>query len=511
LLKEIPMKANHKQLAQRREQAFGDGAQLAAAQHASGKLTARERIELLLDPGSCMEFDTFVEHRCTAFGMAGNTIPGDGVTTAQGTINGRPVFVFAKDISVFHGTLSEAHARKIAKVQELALKTRAPLIGLFDSDGARLEEGTAALAGYGEQFRRSVAASGVIPQISLILGPCSGADALAAPLADFVFMVNGTSSLFVGGPELVQAITNETVTADELGGASVHTSKSSVADGDYDNDVTAIQQVRRLVDFLPANNLDGVPEWPSLDDRDRTEPSLDTLVPEDPGKPYDIKELILKVIDEGDFFETQATFAPNIVTGFARIAGRTIGVVANQPMVLAGALDSDAARKAARFVRFCDAFGIAVVTLVDAPGFLPGTAQEHGGLAKHGAKLLFAYAQATVPLVTVVTRKAFGAAYAAMASSHLGADVNYAWPTAQIGLMGASGALGLIDDGGGSDQARVQDYEQRCISSFAAAQQGYVDDIILPSQTRRHLAQALAMLAGKTSEQPWRKHDNIPL
>ncbi|MFC3106433.1 acyl-CoA carboxylase subunit beta [Undibacterium arcticum] len=510
------MKANHNQLAQRREQALlGGGAERIAAHHARGKLTARERVELLLDQGSCIEFDMFVEHRCADFGMAANKMPGDGVITCQGTINGRPVFLFAKDISAFHGTLSESHARKIAKIQDLALKNRAPLIGLFDSDGARVQEGTAALAGYGEQYRRSVAASGVIPQISVILGPCPGADAFSPPMTDFVFMVNDTSSMFVTGPDVVQTITNETVTVEELGGASVHTTQSSVADSNYDNDVTAILQMRRLVDFLPANNLDGVPEWSSFDDWERIEPSLDTLIPEDPDQPYDIKELILKVVDEGDFFEIQAMFASNIVTGFGRIAGRTIGIVANQPMVLAGVLDSDAARKAARFVRFCDAFGIPVVTLVDVPGFLPGTSQEHGGLIKHGAKLLFAFSQATVPLVTVVTRKAFGAAYTIMGSKHIGADVNYVWPTAHIGLMSAKSALAIIDGCTENDPdqvaERVKKYEECFNSSFAAAKQGYVDDIIMPCQTRRHIAQALAALVRKTSEQPWRKHDNIPL
>ena len=375
---------------------LGGGEKRIQAQHGRGKLTARERIELLLDHGSFEEFDTFVQHRCGDFGMENQKIPGDGVVTGWGTVNGRQVFVFAKDFTVFGGSLSEAHAQKITKIQDLALKTRAPIIGLFDAGGARIQEGVAALGGYGEVFKRNVTASGVIPQISLIMGPCAGGDVYSPAMTDFIFMVRDTSYMFVTGPDVVKTVTNETVTSEELGGAKVHTTKSSVADGAYENDVEMLLQTRRLIDFLPLNNQVGVPEWPSFDAPDRVEESLDTLIPDNPNKPYDIKELILKVADEADFFEIQAAYAKNIVTGFGRIEGRTVGFVANQPMVLAGVLDADASRKAARFVRFCDAFEIPIVTFVDVPGFLPGTAQEYGGLIKHGAKLLFAYSQATV-------------------------------------------------------------------------------------------------------------------
>ncbi|MXQ14928.1 acyl-CoA carboxylase subunit beta, partial [Microvirga makkahensis] len=401
------------------------------------------------------EFDMFVEHRSTDFGMDKVKIPGDGVVTGWGTVNGRTVFVFAKDFTVFGGSLSEAHAQKITKIQDMALKMRAPIVGLFDAGGARIQEGVAALGGYGEVFKRNVIASGVIPQISVIMGPCAGGDVYSPAMTDFIFMVRDRSYMFVTGPDVVKTVTNETVTAEELGGAKVHTTKSSVADGAYDNDVEALLQVRRLIDFLPANNMDGVPELPSFDDPNRVDESLDTLIPDNPNKPYDMKELILKVVDEGDFFEIQEAYAKNIITGFGRIEGRTVGIVANQPMVLAGVLDSDASRKAARFVRFCDAFNIPIVTFEDVPGFLPGTAQEYGGLIKHGAKLLFAYSEATVPLVTVITRKAFGGAYDVMASKHIGGDINYAWPTAQIAVMGAKGAVEIIFRGDIGDEDKI--------------------------------------------------------
>ncbi|WP_284201550.1 acyl-CoA carboxylase subunit beta, partial [Methylobacterium tardum] len=398
-------------LEERRAQArLGGGEKRVEAQHKRGKLTARERIELLLDHGSFEEFDMFVQHRSTDFGMEKQKIPGDGVVTGWGTINGRTVFLFSKDFTVFGGSLSEAHAQKIVKVQDMALKMRAPIIGIFDAGGARIQEGVAALGGYGEVFRRNVMASGVIPQISVIMGPCAGGDVYSPAMTDFIFMVRDTSYMFVTGPDVVKTVTNEVVTAEELGGAKVHTTKSSIADGSFENDVEAILQIRRLLDFLPANNIDGVPELESFDDVDRLDMSLDTLIPDNPNKPYDMGEVIRRVADEGDFFEIQAAYARNIITGFGRIEGRTVGFVANQPLVLAGVLDSDASRKAARFVRYCDAFGIPIVTFVDVPGFLPGTAQEYGGLIKHGAKLLFAYSQATVPLVTIITRKAFGGA-----------------------------------------------------------------------------------------------------
>src|SRR5215203_3350202 len=468
-----------------------------------------------MDHGSFEELDMFVQHRATDFGMETSKIPGDGVVTGWGTINGRAVFVFSKDFTVFGGSLSETHAQKITKIQDMALKARAPIIGLFDAGGARIQEGVAALGGYGEVFRRNVIASGVIPQISVIMGPCAGGDVYSPAMTDFIFMVRDTSYMFVTGPEVVKTVTNETVTSEELGGAKVHTTKSSVADGAFDNDVEALLQIRRLMDFLPSNNLEGPPAWPAFDDPDRIEMSLDTLVPDNPNKPYDMKELILKVVDEGDFFEIQEAYAKNIITGFGRMEGRTVGIVAQQPMVLAGVLDADASRKGARFVRFCDAFGIPIVTFVDVPGFLPGTAQEYGGLIKHGAKLLFAYSQTTVPLVTVITRKAFGGAYDVMASKHIGGDVNYAWPTAQIAVMGAKGAVEIIfrADIGDPDKiaARTKEYEDRFLSPFIAAERGYIDDVIMPHSTRKRIARALAMLRDKKVEMPAKKHDNLPL
>jgi propionyl-CoA carboxylase beta chain len=493
----------------------GGGQARIEAQHKRGKLTARERVELLMDRGSFEEFDMFVEHRSSDFGMEKTKFAGDGVVTGHGTVNGRTVFVFAKDFTVFGGSLSETHAQKIVKIQDMAMRARAPIVGLFDAGGARIQEGVASLGGYGEVFKRNVVASGVIPQLSVIMGPCAGGDVYSPAMTDFIFMVRDTSYMFVTGPDVVKTVTNEIVTAEELGGASVHAAKSSIADGAYDNDVECLLQMRRLIDFLPANFSAGVPEWPSFDKPEREEPSLDSLVPDNPNKPYDIKELILKVVDEGDFFELSEAFARNIVIGFGRMSGRTVGFVANQPMVLAGVLDSDASRKAARFVRFCDAFNIPIVTFVDVPGFLPGTAQEYGGLIKHGAKLLFAYSQATVPLVTVITRKAFGGAYDVMASKHIGGDVNYAWPTAQIAVMGAKGAVEIIfrADIGDAEKiaARTKEYEERFLSPFSAAERGYIDDVIMPHATRPRIVRALAMLRGKTVEMPGRKHDNLPV
>src|SRR5215203_3178214 len=486
------MKAMLERLDHRRAQArLGGGVKRIEAQHARGKLTARERLELLLDHGSFEEFDMFVEHRSNDFGMDRVKIPGDGVVTGWGTINGRLVFVFAKDFTVFGGSLSETHAQKIQKVQDMALRTRAPIIGLYDAGGARIQEGVAALGGYAEVFQRNVLASGVIPQISVIMGPCAGGDVYSPAMTDFIFMVRDTSYMFVTGPDVVKTVTNETVTAEELGGASVHTTKSSIADKGFDNDVEALLQMRRLIDFLPSSNTDPIPEIPSFDDAERLEASLDTLIPANPNQPYDMKELILKIADEGDFFEIQEAHAKNIIVGFARLGGRTIGIVANQPLVLAGVLDSDAGRKGARFVRFCDCFNIPIVTFVDVPGFLPGTAQEYGGLIKHGAKLLFAYSQATVPLVTVITRKAFGGAYDVMASKHIGGDVNYAWPTAQIAVMGAKGAVEIIFRADLSDPekiaARTREYEDRFMSPFVAAERGYIDEVIMPHATRRRI------------------------
>ncbi|MGI9475993.1 MAG: acyl-CoA carboxylase subunit beta [Hyphomicrobiaceae bacterium] len=504
------------ELERRREVArLGGGERRIEAQHKRGKLTARERIELLLDENSFEEFDMYVEHRCTEFGMAETKFPGDGVVTGWGTINGRVVYVFAKDFTVFGGSLSETHAKKIQKIQEMALQNRAPIFGLFDAGGARIQEGVAALGGYGEVFLRNVLASGVIPQISVIMGPCAGGDVYSPAMTDFIFMVRDTSYMFVTGPDVVKTVTNEEVTAEELGGASIHTTKSSIADRAYENDVEALLQMRRLMDFLPSNNLSGVPELPTRDAPDRTEFSLDTLIPDNPNQPYDIKELITKVVDEGDFFEIQDLFAKNIVTGFARMEGRTVGIVANQPLVLAGVLDSDASRKAARFVRFCDCFEIPIITFVDVPGFLPGTAQEYGGLIKHGAKLLFAFSEATVPKITVITRKAYGGAYDVMSSKHIRGDVNYAWPTAEIAVMGAKGAVEILYRSELDDPekiaARTKDYEDRFANPFVAAERGYIDEVILPRNTRRRICRSLNMLRNKTVENPWKKHDNIPL
>ena len=494
---------------------LGGGQSRIDAQHKRGKLTARERIELLMDENSFEEFDMYIEHRWTDFSMEKSKIPGDGVVTGWGTINGRVVYVFAKDFTVFGGSLSETHATKMTKIQDMALQNRAPIIGLFDAGGARIQEGVAALGGYGEVFLRNVLASGVIPQISIIMGPCAGGDVYSPAMTDFIFMVKETSYMFVTGPDVVKTVTNETVTAEELGGAKVHTTKSSIADRAYEDDVEALLQMRRLMDFLPSNNEAGVPVLPTADSADREESSLDTLIPDNPNEPYDMRELILKVVDEGDFFEIQEAFAKNIVTGFARMEGSTIGIVANQPLVLAGVLDSDASRKAARFVRFCDCFDIPLITFVDVPGFLPGTAQEYGGLIKHGAKLLFAFTEATVPKVTVITRKAYGGAYDVMSSKHIRGDVNYAWPTAEIAVMGPKGAAEILFRAELADpekiQARITEYEKRFANPFVAAERGYIDEVILPRNTRRRICRALNMLRNKQVENPWKKHDNIPL
>ena len=504
------------ELERRREEARqGGGQKRIDAQHGRGKLTARERLEVLLDEGSFEEFDMFVEHRCTDFAMAEQKVPGDGVVTGWGTINGRAVFVFAKDFTVFGGSLSWTHAEKIMKVQDMALRARAPIIGLFDAGGARIQEGVAALGGYGEVFQRNVLASGVIPQISVIMGPCAGGDVYSPAMTDFIFMVRGTSYMFVTGPEVVKTVTNETVSSEELGGADVHTTRSAVADGAYDDDISALLDVRRLVDLLPASNVEAAPELPSADPPSRAEDALDTLVPDSASAPYDMMEAVEKLVDEGELFLIQPAFAKNIITAFGRIEGRTVGIVANQPLTLAGVLDADASRKAARFVRFCDAFSIPIVTFVDVPGFLPGTAQEYGGLIKHGAKLLFAYAEATVPKVTLITRKAYGGAYDVMASKHLRGDVNYAWPTAEIAVMGPKGAAEILYRADRNDPeklaARIAEYETRFANPFVAAERGFIDEVILPHSTRRRIARALRLLRTKELTNPWRKHDNIPL
>ncbi|HEY5680668.1 MAG TPA: acyl-CoA carboxylase subunit beta [Pseudomonadales bacterium] len=494
---------------------LGGGEHRIEAQHGKGKLTARERISLLLDEGSFEEWDKFVEHRCTDFSMEEQKIPGDGVVTGYGTVNGRLVFVFSQDFTVFGGALSEAHAEKICKVMDQAMKVGAPLIGLNDSGGARIQEGVASLGGYAEIFQRNVLASGVVPQISLIMGPCAGGAVYSPAMTDFIFMVKDSSYMFVTGPEVVKTVTHEVVTPEELGGAKVHSGKSGVADLALENDVEALLATRRFVDFLPPNNREKPPRLTTDDPANREEPSLDSLVPADPAKPYDIKEVIVKVADEADFFEIQPDFAKNIVVGFIRLQGSTVGVVANQPMVLAGCLDIDSSKKGARFVRFCDAFNIPILTLVDVPGFMPGTAQEYGGIIKQGAKLLYAYAECTVPKVTLITRKAYGGAYDVMASKHLRGDVNFAWPSAEIAVMGAKGAVEIIfrKDLGDPEkiQARTDEYQQKFANPFVAASRGYVDDVFLPRETRQRICRSFAMLRDKKLENPWRKHGNIPL
>lgn len=499
----------------RGEARLGGGQQRIDVQHSKGKLTARERVEVLLDEGSFEEFDMFKSHRCAEFGMEQVRYPGDGVITGWGTINGRMVYVFSQDFTVFGGSLSETHAEKICKIMDMALKAGAPVIGLNDSGGARIQEGVASLAGYADVFQKNIMASGVVPQISVIMGPCAGGAVYSPAMTDFIYMVRDSSYMFVTGPDVVKTVTNEVVTAEQLGGAKTHTSKSSVADGAFDNDIEALSEIRRLFDFLPLNNREKAPLRPFFDDPARLDMSLDTLIPENPNQPYDMKELVRKLADEGDFFETQADFAGNILTGFIRLEGATVGLVANQPLVLAGCLDIDASRKAARFVRFCDAFEIPILTLVDVPGFLPGTSQEYGGVIKHGAKLLFAYGEATVPKVTVITRKAYGGAYDVMASKHLRGDFNYAWPTAQIAVMGAKGAVEILyrSELGEPEKIaqRTADYENRFANPFVAAEKGFIDDVIMPHATRKRVARSFASLRNKSLTNPWKKHDNIPL
>jgi propionyl-CoA carboxylase beta chain len=504
------------ELENRREQAkLGGGQKRIDSQHAKGKLTARERIKILLDEGSFEEYDMFVAHRCTEFGMEETKFSGDGVITGWGTVNGRVIYVYSQDFTVFGGSLSETNAKKIIKIMEMAMKNGAPIIGLNDSGGARIQEGVASLGGYADIFQMNTLASGVVPQISMIMGPCAGGAVYSPAITDFIFMVRDSSYMFVTGPDVVKTVTNEIVTAEELGGAKTHTSKSSVADDAFDNDVEALAALRRFIDFLPLNNREKPPVQPFFDEIERKDLSLDTLIPDNPNKPYDIKELVYKIADEGDFFEIQPDFAKNIVTGFIRMEGSTVGVVANQPLVLAGVLDINASRKAARFVRFCDCFNIPILTLVDVPGFLPGTAQEYGGVIKHGAKLLFAYGEATVPKVTLITRKAYGGAYDVMASKHLRGDVNYAWPTAEIAVMGAKGATEILYRSELGDakkiEKRTKEYEDRFANPFVAAEMGFIDDVIRPRNTRKRLAKAFASLRNKDLKNPWKKHDNIPL
>jgi propionyl-CoA carboxylase beta chain len=494
---------------------LGGGLRRIDAQHSKGKLTARERLELLLDADSFEEWDMFVEHRCHDFRMAETRVPGDGVVTGYGTINGRLVFVFSQDFTVFGGALSEAHAEKICKIMDHAIKVGAPVIGLNDSGGARIQEGVASLGGYADVFQRNVLASGVVPQLSLIMGPCAGGAVYSPAMTDFILMVKDSSYMFVTGPEVVRTVTHETVTAEELGGAQTHSTRSGVADLAFENDVEALIMTRRLFSYLPSNNREKPPRLPTADPSDRIELSLDTLVPQHPNKPYDIKELIIKTVDEREFFELAPDYARNIVTGFGRLAGDTVGIVANQPLVLAGCLDIKSSIKAARFVRFCDAFNIPIVTFVDVPGFMPGTAQEYGGIIKHGAKLLFAYAECTVPKLTVIARKAYGGAYDVMSSKHLRGDVNFAWPSAEIAVMGPKGAVEIIfrDEKGDADKlaAREREYREKFANPFIAGHRGFIDDVILPHETRKRLCRSLAMLRDKQLDNPWRKHGNIPL
>jgi propionyl-CoA carboxylase beta chain len=504
------------QLEDKRDQArLGGGQKRIDAQHGKGKLTARERIELLLDAGTFEEWDMFKEHRCVDFGMADNKIPSDGVVTGYGTINGRMVFVFSQDFTVFGGALSEAHAEKICKIMDKAMQVGAPVIGLNDSGGARIQEGVASLGGYAEVFQRNALASGVIPQISLIMGPCAGGAVYSPAMTDFIFMVKDSSYMFVTGPEVVKTVTHEEVTAEELGGAVTHTTKSGVADLAFDDDVEALLMLRRFFNYLPLNNREKAPIRPTSDPADRLDPSLDTLVPDNPNKPYDIKELITKVVDDGEFFEVQPDHAKNIVIGFGRMEGQTVGIVANQPLVLAGCLDIKSSIKAARFVRFCDAFSIPIVTFVDVPGFMPGTSQEFGGIIKHGAKLLYAYAECTVPKITLITRKAYGGAYDVMASKHLRGDVNFAWPSAEIAVMGPKGAVEIIFREEKNDAekiaAREAEYKAKFANPFVAGARGFIDDVIQPHETRKRICRSLVMLRNKATTNPWRKHGNIPL
>ena len=505
-----------KELERRRAAArLGGGEKRIAAQHAKGRLTARERLDILLDEGSFEELDMYVEHNCTDFGMADTVIPGDGVVTGSGTIHGRLVFVFSQDFTVFGGSLSERHAQKICKIMDMAMKVGAPVIGLNDSGGARIQEGVASLGGYAEVFQRNVLASGVVPQISLIMGPCAGGAVYSPAMTDFIFMVKDSSYMFVTGPDVVKTVTNEIVTQEELGGAITHTTKSGVADLAMEDDIDALLRTREFFGYLPLNNRQPPPHRPSADPFDRDTSSLDTLVPSSASRPYDMHELISKVADHGEFFELQPQHAGNILTGFGRIEGHTVGFVANQPMVLAGCLDIAASKKAGRFVRFCDAFNIPIVTFVDVPGFLPGVAQEHNGIIKNGAKLLFAYAEATVPKITVITRKAYGGAYDVMASKHLRGDLNYAWPTAEIAVMGAKGAVEIIFRSEAGDPEaiarRTAEYEARFANPFVAASKGFIDEVIMPHATRRRIALGLRKLRTKALQNPWKKHDNIPL
>jgi len=503
----------------REEAQQGGGPVRVERQHAWGKLTARERIDLLLDPGSFVELDAFVTHRATEFGLDRQHFLGDGVVTGHGTIDGRPVFLFSQDFTVFGGSLSEAYAEKICKVMDLAMKVGAPVIGLNDSGGARIQEGVASLGGYAEIFLRNVMASGVVPQISVILGPCAGGAVYSPAMTDFTVMVEGSSYMFVTGPHVVKAVTHEEVDSEALGGAAVHTGRSGVAHLAAHDEAEALGYVRRLLRHLPQNNLGDPPIITTTDPRDRMDVELDSIIPEENSRPYDMHDVIRRVVDDGSFLEIQPVWAANILIGFARLGGRPVGIVAQQPSVLAGALDIDASVKAARFVRTCDCFNVPLVTFVDVPGFLPGVAQEHNGIIKHGAKLLYAYCEATVPKVTVITRKAYGGAYDVMSSKHIRGDLNFAWPTAEIAVMGAEGAVNIIfkdtiaaaEDPVAEHGRLVAQYETEFSNPYIAAARGYIDEVILPRETRPRLIRALEILADKKDTNPRKKHGNIPL
>lgn len=499
----------------RSEARLGGGIKRIAAQHEKGKLTARERIEVLLDHDSFEETGMFVEHRCNNFGMESKKFAGDGVITGYGTINGRLVFVYSQDFTVLGGSLGKYHAKKICNLIDSAIKVGAPVIGINDSGGARIQEGVDALGGYGELFQRNVIASGVVPQITLVMGPCAGGAVYSPALTDFIFMVKGSSYMFVTGPDVVKTVTGEEVSKEKLGGARMHTSKSGVADFAFKNDIEALLETRRFFNFLPLSNKGVLPKRSTRDPADRVDMSLNTLVPLIPNKPYDMEELIQRIVDEGDFFELQPDYAKNIIIGFGYMEGTPVGFVANQPMHLAGCLDINASRKAARFIRFCDAFNIPIITLVDVPGFLPGVDQEYNGIIKHGAKLLYAYAEATVPKITVITRKAYGGAYIVMNSKHLCGDNNYAWVNSEIAVMGAEGAAKIIFREECKDpelkMQKINEYKNTITSPFVAAARGYLDDIIKPQNTRWKLCKSLKYLRTKNIERPWKKHDNLPL
>ncbi len=497
----------------------GGGAQRQQRQHEEGKLLARERIELLLDEGTFEEMDKLVRHRCRDFGMEEQVVDGDGFVTGWGRIQGRLVYVFAQDFTVLGGSLSEANAQKICKIMDLAVKTGAPVIGLNDSGGARIQEGVLSLGGYADIFLRNTLASGVVPQISAIMGPCAGGAVYSPALTDFVFMVDKTSHMFVTGPDVIKTVTHEDVTKEKLGGAETHNSISGVAHFLAADDTDCLRMIRELITYIPQNNLDGVPPRASQDPPDRRDPKLDEIIPGEPNLPYDIKDIITRVVDDAEFFEVQEHWAKNIVVGFARLAGRSVGIVANQPAYLAGCLDIDSSTKGARFVRFCDAFNVPIVTFEDVPGFLPGTGQEFGGIIRHGAKLLYAYAEATVPKVTVITRKAYGGAYCVMGSKHLRTDINFAYPSAEIAVMGAEGAVNIVyrreiaqaKDPNGARTEKIAEFRDRFANPFVAAERGFIDDVIEPRETRPRLIRALEMLDTKVDTSPKKKHGNIPL